>query len=159
MVINTVGVEVSENVYVNKAGKFLFKIEKWEEDGFTQYGDSKFKMFFKGVEVGTKDPIYLHSEMFNVGQKSLWRIKQLEVALKSPEIFELSDWIGRYVNCEIVERTYNKNDGTEGKSYNVVNWSYSQLNDKLPPIPEKKQNKNNGSEQSEALAEDDEIPF
>lgn len=158
MVINTVGIEVNENVYVNKAGKFLFKIEKWEEDGFTQFGDQKFKMFFKGVEVGHKEPVYLHSEMFNVGQKSLWRIKQLEVALKSPEVFEISDWIGRYVIANIEERTYTKSDGSTGKAYGVKSWEYSSHNDKLPPIPETKQNENDGAAQPTEV-ENDEIPF
>ena len=32
MIINTKGIELNENVYVNKEGKFLFKNEKFEED-------------------------------------------------------------------------------------------------------------------------------
>lgn len=156
MLINTVGVEVNESTYLNKAGKFLFKIEKWEEDGVTQYGDAKFKLSFKGVEVGTKEPVYLHSEMFNIGQKSLWRIKQLEVALKSPEVYLLDSWIGRYVIANVSERKYTKNDGTEGVAYDCKSWEHSPLNDKLAPIPAAQQNTNNDTTEP---VETDEIPF
>lgn len=161
MIINTKGVELNENVYVNKDGKFLFRIEKFEEDGFTNAGDAKFKLHFKGVEVGSKEPTYIHSETFNIGQSSLWRIKQLEVALKAPEIYDINDFVKRYVIANIKQETYKKNDGSVGTSYKVKSWEYSSFNDKLDPIPEAKPNENNGtneSSQAEDISED-QIPF
>ena len=97
MIIDTRNVELSENNFLNKEGNFLFRIEKFEEDGFTNNGDHRFKLHFKGIEVGIKEPVYIHSEQFNIGAKSLWRIKQLEVALKAPEIYDINNFIGRYV--------------------------------------------------------------
>lgn len=161
MIINTKGVELNENEYVNKDGKFLFRIEKFEEDGFTNAGDAKFKLHFKGVEVGSKEPTYIHSETFNIGQSSLWRIKQLEVALKAPEIYDINDFVKRYVIANIKQETYKKNYGSIGTSYKVKSWEYSSFNDKLDPIPEAKQNENNGtneSSQAEDISED-QIPF
>ena len=35
MIIDTRNVELSENNFLNKEGNFLFRIEKFEEDGFT----------------------------------------------------------------------------------------------------------------------------
>lgn len=161
MIINTKGVELNENVYVSKEGKFLFRIEKFEEDGFTNAGDAKFKLHFKGVEVGTKEPVYIHSETFNIGQSSLWRIKQLEVALKAPEIYDINDFVKRYVIANIKQESYKKNDGTIGTSYKVKSWEYSDLNDKMLPIPEAKPNANNGTNeplQADDISED-QIPF
>lgn len=163
MIISTVGIELNENVYVNKEGKFLFRIEKFEEDGFTSAGDAKFKLHFKGVEVGSKEPIYIHSETFNIGQSLLWRIKQLEVALKAPEIYDINDFVKRYVIANIKQETYKKNDGSIGTSYKVKSWEYSSFNDKLDPIPEAKQNENNGtngnSKAPEIEINDEDIPF
>lgn len=155
MIINTKGVELNEAKYLDKEGKFLFKLEKWEEDGFTQEGAAKFKVFFKGVEVGQKAPIYLHSEMFNLQQNSLWRIKQLEVALKAPEVYDIDDLMGRYVFVDIKSREYTKNNGETGKAYNVTGWEYSDLNDKLEPIKEASE------KEPETATNDslDEIPF
>ena len=167
MIINTKGVELNESVFVNKEGKFLFRIEKFEEDGFTNAGDAKFKLHFKGVEVGTKEPVYLHNEQFNIGQTSLWRIKQVEVALKAPEIYDINDFVGRYIIANIKQETYKKNDGSIGISHKVKSWDYSTLNDKMPPIPEAKQDENNGDNESikpsskipEIDIDEDEIPF
>lgn len=161
MIISTVGIELNENVYVNKEGKFLFRIEKFEEDGFTNAGDAKFKLHFKGVEVGTKEPVYLHNEQFNIGQTSLWRIKQVEVALKAPEIYDINDFVGRYIIANIKQETYKKNDGSIGTLYKVKSWDYSTLNDKMPPIPEAKQDENNGINESAKIEEvtDEECPF
>ena len=161
MIISTVGIELNENVYVNKEGKFLFRIEKFEEDGFTNAGDAKFKLHFKGVEVGTKEPVYIHSETFNIGQSSLWRIKQLEVALKAPEIYDINDFVKRYAIANIKQETYKKNDGSTGTLYKVKSWEYSTLNNKMPPIPEAKQDENNGANVSAKVEEvtDEECPF
>lgn len=157
MIISTVGVELSENVFLNKVGKFLFKIEKFEEDGFTNGGDARFKLHFKGVEAGTKEPVYLHSEQFNIGQKSLWKIKQLEVALKSPEIYDVNSWVGRYVIANIKQDTYIKQDGSQGVSYKASSWEYSSHNDKLPLIPEASVLNNN--KDIEIEISDEIIPF
>lgn len=161
MIINTKGVELNENIYVNKDGKFLFKIEKFEEDGFTNNGDARFKLHFKGVEAGTKEPIYSHNEQLNIGQSSLWRIKQVEVALKAPEIYDINNFVGRYIVANIKSESYTKKDGTVGTAYKVKSWEYSSFNDKLPPIPEAIPNEDNGivgSVQVEDISED-ECPF
>lgn len=161
MIINTKGIELNENVYVNKEGKFLFRIEKFEEDGFTNAGDAKFKLHFKGVEAGTKEPTFMHSETFNIGQSSLWRIKQLEVALNAPEIYDINDFVKRYVVANIKQENFTKKDGTSGVSYKVKSWEYSKHNDALPPIPEAKQDEDNGIDgtvQTEDI-DDSEIPF
>lgn len=163
MIINTKGIELNENVYVNKEGKFLFKIEKFEEDGFTNAGDARFKLHFKGVEAGTKEPIFMHSEQFNIGQTSLWRIKQVEVALKAPEVYDINDFVGRYINANIKSEAYTKKDGTAGTTHKVKSWEYSDINDKkkLPPIPEAKSDENNGINEPLQVEDIDEdsIPF
>ena len=157
MIINTKGIELNPPTdYIQKEGKFIVRIEKLVEDGFTQDGQAKFKLFFQGVEVGTKEPIYSHIEMFNVGQTSLWRIKQLEVALKAPECYDINDFIGRYVIADIKSRSYKKNDGSTGVAYGAKSWEYSTHNDKLPPIPEAKQNENDGTI---IVNDDEELPF
>ena len=167
MIISTVGIELNENVFVNKEGKFLFRIEKFEEDGFTNAGDAKFKLHFKGVEVGTKEPTFVHSETFNIGQSSLWRIKQLEVALNAPEIYDINDFVKRYVVANIKQENFTKKDGTPGIGYKVKSWEYSKHNDSLSPIPEAKQDEDNGIDESikqkskihEIDIDEDEIPF
>ena len=158
MIINTKGVELNENVYINKEGKFLFKIEKFEEDGFTTTGDAKFKLHFKGVEVGTKEPKLSHTEMFSVGQKSLWKIKQLEVALKAPEVYDVNSFIGRWVIANIKSEKFTNNKGEEKTSYKSVSWEYSPINDKLPPIPEAVENTNDDTSVNDVVS-DEEIPF
>jgi hypothetical protein len=160
--VNTKGVEVNEAIYINKTGNFLLKIEKIEEDGMTQEGAVKFKVHFKGMEVGNKDIIYLHTERFNLQQNSLWRIKQLEIAMKAPESYDMDDFIGRYVLVTIKARNYNKNDGTQGTAYEVSTWAYAKQNDKLPPIPEDESDTNDGgAELVEEAIEilDSECPF
>ena len=157
MIINTKGVELNEAKYLDKEGEFLFKLEKWEEDGFTSEGAAKFKVFFKGVEVGKKAPVYTHSEMFNLQQNSLWRIKQLEVALKAPEVYDIDDLMGRYVVVTTKSKQYEK-DGQTKTAYNVSGWTYSSLNDKLPPIKEAIENKNDVGTETAEISED-EIPF
>lgn len=138
-IINTKGVELSENLYIDKEGKFLFKIEKFEEDGFSNSGDPRFKLMFKGVEVGTKEPVYSHSKQFFAAGKALFKIKQVEVALKAPECYDINDFIGRYIIANIKKETYIKQDGSQGTSYKVKSWEYSQHNDKLDAIPEAKE--------------------
>lgn len=157
IVVNTKGVEVSESIFINKEGKFLFKIEGIEEDGYTSAGAAKFKIKFKGVEEGTKEPIFMHSEMFNLQPNSLWRIKMLEVALKAPEVYDTDDFIGRYVIADIRAGTYYK-DGQTKTSYSVKSWAYSKINDKLPPIREAVENSDD-METTVIDIDEDEIPF
>ena len=38
---------------------FYSRLKKFEEDGFTNAGDARFKLHFKGVEAGTKEPIFI----------------------------------------------------------------------------------------------------
>jgi hypothetical protein len=158
IVVNTKGVELNEAKFIDKEGKFLFKIEKIEEDGVTQEGALKFKMSYKGVEVGKKEPVYMHSETFNLQQNSLWRIKQLEVALKAPEIYDLDSFVGRYVIADVKARSYVK-DGASKTAYNVKEWEYSTLNDKMPPIAEAVENTNDVDAAPVIEIDQDEIPF
>jgi len=160
MIINTKGIEVSEAVFLNKTGAFLFKIEKFEEDGYTNAGDAKFKLHFKGVEKGTKEPMFLHQEMFSIGEKSLWKIKLLENGLHAPEIYDINDFIGRWVIGNVIEDKYTKKDGTAGIAYKVNQWSYSTLNDKMPPIPEATQEQSSSDGiPVEIEIEESDIPF
>ena len=122
MIINTKGIEVSENVYLNKEGKFLLQITKFEMDGTTSAGDPRFKFTFKGVEVGTKEPVYLHSEQFSAGANALWRVKQLEVAIKAPDVYDLNDEglsvvneLGNYENMSV-------DDSISACPVNAISW-------------------------------------
>ena len=140
LIINTRGVELKETVYIEKEGVYTLKITKFEDDGFTRdSGDQKFNFHFIGKSTLTPEVVYEHKESFNIGAKSLWRIKQLEVALNAPECYDIESFIGRYVTATIVKREYKKNDGTTGTAYNVKTWEYSKLNDSLAPIPEAKE--------------------
>lgn len=158
-VISTVGVELKEAIFVDKEGQYILRIEDWEEDGITQAGDVKFNVHFKGVIAGTKEPVYTHTERFSLG-RAAFRIKQLEQALRSPENFDINDWVGRYVVSNIVSEQYEKN-GEIKTAYKTKTWNYSKFNERLPPIPEAK-----ADEQTEADVEvdiedieDDDIPF
>jgi hypothetical protein len=88
-------------------------------------------------------------------EKMLWKVARLRDALHSPEIFELEDWVGRYVLATIEMREYN------GKTNpNIKKLQYSKANDKLAPIPDRAQNTGeptNGSVADEDL--DDIMPF
>ena len=77
------------------------------------------------------------------------------MALKAPECYDINDFIGRYVIADIKSRNYKKNDGSTGVSYGAKSWEYSTHNDKLPPIPEAKQNADDGTPD----ISEDEIPF
>ncbi len=162
-VIDTRNVEVNETTYINKIGTFLFRIERFEEDGYTQNGDAKFNLYFKGVEQGTKTPVYLHREMFSVGTKSLWKIKLLERGLDAPEVYDINDFVGRYVLATIISESYTKKDGTAGTGYKVNQWGYSSLNDSKDAIPTATVEQNTGTTQPmEVVVEgvdEDSIPF
>lgn len=167
LVINTRGVELKETVYIEKEGVYTLKITKFEDDGFTRdSGDQRFNLHFIGKSTLTPEVVYEHKETFNIGAKSLWRIKQLEVALKAPECYDIESFIGRYVTATIVKREYKKNDGTNGVAYNVKTWEYSKLNDSLAPIPEAKETEDafespipTGSAIPEVEIDFSEIPF
>ena len=55
-----------------------------------------------------------------------------------------------------LQRTYNKKDGSVGTSYQAKEWEYSTHNDKLPPIPEAKQNEDDGDV---IVIDSEELPF
>ena len=164
MIIDTRNTTVSETIFINKVGTFLFRIEKLEENGYTQAGDAMFNLHFKGVEQGTKTPVYLHREMFSVGTKSLWKIKLLEQGIKAPEVYDINDFVGRYVLATIISETYTKKDGTQGTGYKVNQWGYSSLNDSREPIPTATVEQDTGTAQPMEIVIEDvdgnqEIPF
>jgi hypothetical protein len=122
MRIDTRGVELTPpTAWIDKEAKYLFKIIEWKEDGYTQYGDAMIKMFFK-TSTGE-----MHSERFPLSAAALWRLKQLEVALKAPEVYELDSFVGRYVIGDVkIQKGY----------ANVKSWEYASQNDKLDPFPD-----------------------
>ena len=151
MIINTKGIEVKDSVdFINKSGIFLGKITKWALDGHNNNGDLKFKIFFQCVENGTTEPFYMHSEAFSVASNMLWKIKMLETAIKAPEIYNLDDFVGRYVIMNIKEEKY-ENSTKSGVSYKIRKYEYSPLNDRLEPIPAAVENSDDN--------EDDPLPF
>jgi len=153
LIINTAGIELTPPAsYIEKAGNYIFKIEKIELDGFNDEGSEKFKMHFKAFQPENKEVIYSHIERFSLAKNMLWKLKQLEVALKSPEHYDVESWVGRYVIGTVSMREYN------GKNYaDIKSYEYSKFNDKLDPIPEFK-----GSVESAIVEDDileDAIPF
>ena len=161
LIVSTVGIEVNPvTAYVKKAGAYTFKLEKLELDGFNDHGDQKFKIFMKCKNPENANEFLSHIENFSLTQNVLWKIKQLEVALKSPETYDIEHWMGRYVTGNVTMREYN------GKEYaQIVSYEYSALNDKLDPIPKADANANNASSESvpenvpEIDIDSDEIPF
>ena len=81
--------------------------------------------------------------------------------------YDINDFVGRYIIANIKQENYTKKDGTAGTSYKVKSWEYSTLNDKMTPIPEAKQDEDNGVNESikpsskipEIDIDEDEIPF
>lgn len=125
MIINTKGVELTPPAeWIKTAGKYTLKITEIKPDGFTPDGE-KFKIFFKSANGE------LHSEFYSTAPNMLWKIKNVEVAMKAPECYDIENFVGRYIVANIGMRSYNGKEYAEAKS-----WEYSELNDKLPPIPE-----------------------
>ena len=60
------------------------------------------------------------------GELNSWK-----VALKAPEIYDINNFIGRYVIATSKKEEYTKNDGTAGVVYRIKSWTYSDLNDKM----------------------------
>lgn len=134
MRINTRGVELTPpGEWVKEAGEYTFKITDWKQDGYTQNGDEKFKIFFKTGE-GLQ-----HSELFSTAANMLWKIKRLEVALGAPEEYDLDDLVGHYVTATVGTRTHNEKQYAE-----VKEWTPSANEKKaiesgiIKPIPEAK---------------------
>lgn len=121
MRINTTGVELTEpKNYINTAGEFILKITGWDSDGFTPEGREKFKISFI-AHTGE-----LHTERFSLNDNMLWKIKRLEVAIGAPEIYEIDDFVGRYVKAEFKTRV------REGKTYaDVKEWKEADQNKKV----------------------------
>lgn len=112
MRINTRGVELTPPAeWIKEPGEYTFKITEWKQDGYTQNGDEKFKIFFKTGE-GAQ-----HSELFSTAANMLWKIKRLEVALGAPEEYDLDDLVGHYVTAIVGTRTHNGNQYAEVKEW------------------------------------------
>lgn len=170
MIINTknlpeIGIKPKEDGTYNifKEGKYLFKIIDWGDKGFTRDGDSMFVINFQGIEIGKKDIKYSHNELYNLGALSLIHLKKLEVALKSPEVYNLDDWKDRFVIANIEKNGKREYNGKLYDRFGVTSWEYSDYNNKLAPIPEAKEEDNNTTPvaKSEPVVEisDDDIPF
>ena len=160
MVFNTKGVEANKIEMVTKAGNYLFKIVDIIEDGYDANGNPKAKVKFEGKEIvdgKLKDEIQVMFEWYEATEKMAWKLAILRDALKSPEVFDMNDWLNRYVVAVVEMNTYNGKTNPRFKKL-----QYSKLNDNLPPIPEAKQ----GNNEPEVVVEmpdlgllDDEIPF
>jgi len=175
MVVNTRGVEVKDTNYITEAGHYVFKIDKFEEDGY-----NKFKLIFIGNKMlvvdgkaTLSDEIYTHTENYSLEDNMLWKIKRLEIALNAPEVYDVNNFIGRFVRADV---TMKAGYTDPSKFYsNVSKWVYSKQNDALPPIPEAQEEQSNGATQSyqpsehesqkqdgyqqQAIEVDEEIPF
>jgi hypothetical protein len=127
MIIDTRGVELTPPAeWIKKEGIYVLKISEIKPDGFAADGSGaeKFKIIFKASS-GEQ-----HMENFILKPDMLWKIKVIEKAIKAPEVYDINDFIGRYVTATIKERTYN------GKQYfDIKEYAECALNDKLPPIP------------------------
>lgn len=170
MIINTknlpeIGMKPREDGTYNifKEGKYLFKIVGWEEKGFSKDGDAMFVINLQGIEIGKKDIKYSHNELYNIGALSLIHLKKLEVALKSPEVYNLDDWKDRFVIANIEKNGKREYNGKLYDRFSVASWEYSDYNNKLAPIPEAKEEDNDAIPvaKSEPVIEisDDDIPF
>lgn len=158
IIINTVGVELkAPSDYIKQEGRYLLKIKEIKPDGF-ESGADKFKVIMEGVLEGTKEPLLTHIENFSTVPNMLWKIKVLEIALQAPEVYDIDDFIGRYVIANIKSETYTKKtDGTQAVAYKVKSWEYSKFNDKLAPIPQAKEIQNASAVVD--VESDEEMPF
>ena len=163
MVINLVNRELRLEEFINHEGKYLFKIEKLEELAHTMNGDAKFKLHFKGVEVGKKEPIYLYNEMFNFSDIGVKFIGKFVNSINAPLSSDSDLWIGRYVIATIKQDGTYEKDSKTYDNFKCVGWEYSAHNDKLTPIPEAKQDENNDTAINTEVPiidlDNDEIPF
>lgn len=150
MIVNTQGIELNNNTYITEAGQYAFKIEKFEENGVSSYNSPAFKLHFIGNKIivgqdgkpALGDEEFIHTERYTLDENVLWKIKILEVALDAPEIYDINDFVGRYVVADVGLREHN------GKMYSdIKKWKPSKRNDALPPIPKAEENQNNSNSQ------------
>lgn len=132
MTINTTGIVSNENNKITEAGTYVLKIVKVEEDGFEKY-----KLSFEGKKAleGGKlsDETYSMLDWLQLSDNLIWKVARIRDALKSPEIFDLNDWVNRYVVAVIEMNTYNDKTNPQFKQL-----KYSSFNDNMPPIQEAK---------------------
>ena len=153
MIINTTGMTANEVNIINKNGDYLLKLIKIEP---AEYG--KLKLHFEGAEIveGKVQSDIVSMIEFCDTDKQIFKIVRLRDAFKSPELFNLDDWLNRYVVARVEMQEYN------GKtSPNFKKLQYSSHNDKLPPIPEAKQEQSVGNDMANPSVEitEDSIPF
>jgi hypothetical protein len=104
--------------------KYVLKVIAIDDSEYSNTGDQLLKVDFKTGDNKS------YQEKFSLAENLLWKLKQFIIAMKSPDELNVTDLIGRYVVATIGGREYN------GKDYNnLLEWGYSELNDKLPPIP------------------------
>ena len=121
------------------------------------------KLTFEGKKIlpdgKLSDELYSMLDWLQTSENLIWKVARLRDAIKSPEVFDLNDWMGRYVVATVEMNTYNEKTNPQFK-----NLSYSSFNDKMPPIPSAKEESNQSASQpvqSENPSEDisEEIPF
>jgi hypothetical protein len=104
--------------------KYVLKIIAVDDSEYSNTGDQLLKVDFKTGDNKS------YQEKFSLAENLLWKLKQFIIAMKAPDELSATDLIGRYAVATIGGREYN------GKDYNnLLEWGYSELNDKLPPFP------------------------
>jgi hypothetical protein len=104
--------------------KYVLKVVAIDDSEYSSTGDQLLKVDFKTGDNKS------YQERFSLAENLLWKLKQFVVAMKAPDELDINDLIGRYVVATIGGREYN------GKDYNnLLEWGYSELNDKLPQLP------------------------
>jgi hypothetical protein len=104
--------------------KYILKVVAIDDSEYSSTGDQILKVDFRTVD----NKIY--QEKFSLGENLLWKLKRFIIAMNAPDDLNVNDLIGRYVIATIGGRDHN------GKEYNnLLEWGYSELNDKLPPFP------------------------
>jgi hypothetical protein len=104
--------------------KYVLKVVAIDDSEYSNTGDQLLKVDFKTGDNKS------YQERFSLAENLLWKLKQFVVAMNAPDELDINDLIGRYVVATIGGREYN------GKDYNnLLEWGYSELNDKLPPFP------------------------
>lgn len=165
MKINSTRYEQNETKYITEAGNYLMKLVRWEQDGYSQNGEMKIKVLMNAKKINDdgslSDENYTNNYFMYDGEKAGFTIAMLRDALKSPDVFDLNDWIERFVNAKVEMEL-----GNDGKSYaRIKGFEYSKFNDKLPPIQEAKEEHSEPRSQSISQNNqsvdipEDEIPF
>ena len=167
MKCNTTG-KVAEppKKYITEAGKYVFKIEKFEDDGYTNGGEQKLKAHYvaqriimvEGKATLSEDVYTMTENNLSMDENLAWLVLRIRDALKSPENFDTEDWVGRFLIADIYMREHG-----DKKYATVSGYSYSKQNDKLPPIPEAKSAEDVVAEVVTDISvgdiDEDEIPF